>query len=62
MGIDGYPFRHEWMMYAFDAIGVWISLAALAYWHPARWLKDVGGPDVVIAYSPIETDKSQKML
>lgn len=40
MGRDGYPLRHEWMMYAFDTVPM-LAVALLFYlWYPDRLVQE----------------------
>jgi RTA1 like protein len=40
LGIDGYPFQHEWPLYVLEAVPVLFAIAALAWWHPIRLLPE----------------------
>jgi hypothetical protein len=39
LGIDGYPFQHEWCLYVFESAPMVIALTALAWWHPVIYLQ-----------------------
>ena len=39
LGIDGYPFRHEWCLYVFESVPMFVALSALAWWHPVKHLQ-----------------------
>lgn len=39
LGILGYPFQHEWMLYTFDSVPMVIALAALGWYHPITHLQ-----------------------
>jgi hypothetical protein len=51
LGVDAYPLQHEWTLYVFDAMPVWIALVVLAYFHPVRWLSGMSGQ-----YSLVENE------
>ncbi|KAK2827864.1 hypothetical protein FQN49_007267 [Arthroderma sp. PD_2] len=38
LGIDGYPFRHEWPLYVLEASPMLLAMCTLAYFHPGKWL------------------------
>ncbi|KAH0848332.1 putative RTA1 domain protein [Fonsecaea pedrosoi] len=38
MGIDGYPFTHEWCLYVLEALPMFIALTALALYHPVKYM------------------------
>ncbi|EEP79209.1 predicted protein [Uncinocarpus reesii 1704] len=38
LGIDGYPFSHEWCLYVLEACPMLFALCALGYYHPGKWL------------------------
>ncbi|EFR01147.1 hypothetical protein MGYG_04151 [Nannizzia gypsea CBS 118893] len=38
LGIDGYPFRHEWPLYVLEGLPMLFAMFALAYFHPGKWL------------------------
>lgn len=40
LGIDGYPFRTEWLLYVLEACPMLLALCALGYYHPGKWLPD----------------------
>jgi hypothetical protein len=39
LGIDGYPFSNEWMLYIFDGVPMIIALTALGWFHPVTHLQ-----------------------
>jgi hypothetical protein len=39
LGIDGYPFSNEWMLYVFDGVPMVITLGALGWYHPVTHLQ-----------------------
>lgn len=39
MGVDGYLFHHEWALWAFEAVPMWLALFVLGVWHPVKWLQ-----------------------
>lgn len=38
LGIDGYPFRSEWMLYVLEAVPMGVAVAAVGWAHPLRLL------------------------
>ncbi|DAA77454.1 TPA_exp: putative RTA1 domain protein [Trichophyton benhamiae CBS 112371] len=38
LGIDGYPFRHEWPLYVLEGLPMLFAMFALAYFHPGKLL------------------------
>jgi hypothetical protein len=36
MGIEGYPFQHEWPLYALEATPMLMAIAILALFHPVN--------------------------
>ncbi|EAS30864.3 RTA1 domain-containing protein [Coccidioides immitis RS] len=38
LGIDGYPFWHEWCLYVLEACPMLFALCTLGYYHPGKWL------------------------
>jgi RTA1 like protein len=40
LGIDGYPFQHEWPLYVLEAVPMLVAIGAMAWWHPARLVKE----------------------
>lgn len=40
LGIDGYPFQHEWPLYVLEAVPMLFAIGALAWWHPIRLLPE----------------------
>jgi len=36
LGIEGYPFQHEWLFYVFEATPIFLALAILAFYHPVK--------------------------
>ncbi|KAF2740860.1 RTM1-like protein [Polyplosphaeria fusca] len=43
MGIDGYPFRHEWIFYVFEALPMLPAISVFCFVHPAKYLGSDGG-------------------
>ncbi|ETI26129.1 hypothetical protein G647_02906 [Cladophialophora carrionii CBS 160.54] len=39
MGVDGYLFKHEWCLYVFEAVPMFVALSVLAFYHPVRWMQ-----------------------
>ncbi|KIX03102.1 uncharacterized protein Z518_06652 [Rhinocladiella mackenziei CBS 650.93] len=39
LGIDGYPFNHEWCLYVLEAGPMFVALAVLAWYHPVKWMQ-----------------------
>ncbi|KIW52885.1 hypothetical protein PV05_08498 [Exophiala xenobiotica] len=39
LGIDGYPFNHEWCLYVLEGTPMFCALAVLAWYHPTRWMQ-----------------------
>jgi hypothetical protein len=39
MGVNGYPFKHEWCLYALEGAPMFIALALLAVYHPVKWMQ-----------------------
>jgi len=37
MGGQGYLFRHEWPLWVFEAVPIWIALLVLGIYHPTKW-------------------------
>lgn len=35
LGIEGYPFRHEWMLWVFEALPMALALTVLGWRHPS---------------------------
>ncbi|KAL5350220.1 hypothetical protein ACLOAV_005258 [Pseudogymnoascus australis] len=38
LGIDGYPFEHEWMFYVFDSLPMLVAIIMFCIYHPAKYL------------------------
>jgi hypothetical protein len=50
MGIDGYPFGHEWPFYVFEATPMLLAVAIFCLWFPPGYLpKKKFGDDVEVA-------------
>ncbi|PGH26697.1 hypothetical protein AJ80_01643 [Polytolypa hystricis UAMH7299] len=47
LGIDGYPFRSEWMLYVLEASPMLFALGALAFYHPGKWLPTDAKPEAI---------------
>ncbi|KAJ9662804.1 hypothetical protein H2201_005885 [Coniosporium apollinis] len=43
MGIEGYPFTHEWMFYVFESLPMLPAIAVFCLFHPAECLGSHGG-------------------
>lgn len=43
LGIDGYPFTHEWIFYVFEALPMVPAIAIFCCVHPAKYLGRDGG-------------------
>jgi hypothetical protein len=41
LGIDGYPFTHEWMSYVFESLPMIPAIAIFCVYHPAKYLPNV---------------------
>ncbi|KAK5088731.1 hypothetical protein LTR05_002952 [Lithohypha guttulata] len=39
MGVEGYLFQHEWPLWVFEAVPMWLALLVLGIYHPAKWLQ-----------------------
>ncbi len=39
LGINGYPFEHEWCLYVLEGVPMYIALGVLAWFHPVKWLQ-----------------------
>lgn len=42
MGIDGYPFKHEWMFYTFESLPMLPAIGVFCAWHPGAYLESGG--------------------
>jgi hypothetical protein len=38
IGIDGYPFQHEWPFYVFEALPMLGAIAIFCLWFPPKYL------------------------
>ncbi|CAO2658737.1 Nn.00g064600.m01.CDS01 [Neocucurbitaria sp. VM-36] len=47
LGIDGYPFTHEWIFYVFEALPMLPAISVFCFIHPAKYLGSKGGLDKV---------------
>jgi len=47
LGIDGYPFTHEWMFYFFEALPMLPAISVFCVVHPAKYLGSKGGLEKV---------------
>ena len=45
MGVDGYPFKHEWCLYVFEGAPMFIALTVLAWYHPVKWMQQKSRTD-----------------
>jgi hypothetical protein len=43
LGIEGYPFQHEWPLYALEATPMLIAIAILAIFHPVNLVQKSSG-------------------
>lgn len=43
LGVDGYPFQHEWCLYVLEGAPMFIALGVLAFCHPVRWMQPRSG-------------------
>jgi len=43
LGIDGYPFNHEWVFYVFESLPMLPAISVFCIYHPARYLGKTGG-------------------
>jgi hypothetical protein len=56
LGIQGYPFTHEWIFYVFESLPMLPAIAVFCVWHPAEylgggWRKGKGVGDVQLENS-----------
>ncbi len=42
-GFDGYPFRHEWLFWIFEAAPMLIAISIFGLYHPGEYLGCDGG-------------------
>ncbi|KAF2018148.1 RTA1 like protein [Aaosphaeria arxii CBS 175.79] len=42
LGIEGYPFTHEWIFYVFEALPMLPAIAVFCFVHPAKYLGNNG--------------------
>ncbi|KAF2491019.1 RTA1 like protein [Lophium mytilinum] len=42
LGIDGYPFTHEWVFYVFESLPMLPAISVFCVYHPARYLGKAG--------------------
>jgi hypothetical protein len=38
LGIDGYPFSHEWIFYVFESVPMLPAIFVFIIWYPAKYL------------------------
>jgi hypothetical protein len=38
LGIQGYPFTHEWIFYVFESLPMLPAISVFCVWHPAEYL------------------------
>lgn len=38
LGIDGYPFEHEWMFYVLESLPMLVAIIMFCIYHPAKYL------------------------
>jgi hypothetical protein len=43
LGIEGYPFTHEWIFYVFEALPMLPAISVFCFVHPAKYLGSKGG-------------------
>jgi hypothetical protein len=43
LGIDGYPFTHEWIFYVFESLPMLPAISVFCFCHPAKYLGKHGG-------------------
>jgi hypothetical protein len=36
LGIFGYPFTHEWILYVFESLPMLPAISIFCFWHPAE--------------------------
>lgn len=53
MGIDGYPFMHEWMFYIFESLPMLPAIAVFCSFHPAKYLGSHGGREKEESSDPV---------
>jgi hypothetical protein len=62
LGIEGYPFRHEWPFYVLESLPMLPAIAIFCIWYPGRYLPkkkfvdDTVGPEVF----EIEHERGQR--
>lgn len=39
LGIEGYPFQHEWPLYVLEATPVFFAIGILALYHPVKLMQ-----------------------
>jgi hypothetical protein len=37
LGIEGYPFTHEWMFYTFESLPMLPAIGVFCVWHPGAY-------------------------
>lgn len=37
LGINGYPFTHEWMFYTFESLPMLPAIGVFCVWHPGEY-------------------------
>jgi hypothetical protein len=38
LGINGYPFNHEWVFYVFESVPMLPAMVVFCIFHPAKYL------------------------
>jgi hypothetical protein len=38
LGIEGYPFTHEWIFYVFESVPMLPAIFIFIIWYPAKYL------------------------
>ncbi|KAF2273213.1 RTA1-domain-containing protein [Westerdykella ornata] len=62
LGINGYPFTHEWTFYVFEALPMLPAISVFCIVHPAKYLGSRGGLDKPISQEEglIELDDGER--
>jgi hypothetical protein len=43
LGIEGYPFQHEWPLYVLEATPMFFAIGILAWYHPVNLMQKAPG-------------------
>ncbi|KAF2467091.1 RTA1-domain-containing protein [Lindgomyces ingoldianus] len=54
LGINGYPFTHEWIFYVFEALPMLPAISVFCFVHPAKYLGRTGGLEGKVEESRME--------